>query len=76
MAIIIETGVACTDCALILANDEGTDEHRERMATWLDGTPGEVVLGDLDNTDLFSTARCDTCGTDLAGERFPVAFIN
>jgi hypothetical protein len=34
-----------------------------------------VVAGDEDTESYFSWTRCDYCGSDLGGDRYPIAFL-
>lgn len=63
--------VMCADCALIIANGAESDEDKAHARVMFEHTAdwhGHIVSGE--QTDDFSAARCDTCGTDLAGHRF------
>lgn len=76
--------VACSDCLMMAANGElgGYDpdgslarEHADRMAAqW--GVPfaGPYTLHHGDD-GFFSHAACDTCGDELAGQRFDAAVV-
>ena len=70
MAIIIADDLdVCMDCAALLANDDATPEHRASFAA--QAHAGQIVLSgteDVDDTP-FSIARCDGCGSTLAGYR-------
>lgn len=74
----------CRDCACICANGEaGTDDddaHADRMVATLGDNWRHMIVDCEDDFDVtgddysrchddFSTARCDACGTDLAGDR-------
>lgn len=70
MAIIIADDLdVCMDCAMLLANDEAEPAHRAAFAA--QNHEGHIVLSGTDDTDdtEFSTARCDGCGSYLAGYR-------
>lgn len=68
----------CMDCAMLLANDEATDEHRAAFAAHrAQGQQGQMVLdgeSDVDDTP-FSTVRCDGCGSTDAGYRTSAAIL-
>lgn len=73
--VIADNLLVCTDCCMLIANDEATDEHRAKVAEFDDpSSPGTwVVTGE--QSIPFSTAPCDSCGTDLAGERITAAIL-
>lgn len=48
----------CEECALMLANGEGSEEHN-----------GKMSVG-IDEYDEFSWHPCQGCGSKLAGSRF------
>lgn len=74
-------GTACTDCVMIIANDDdsGMDEGtakiiRAALAAYnRDGM--SVNVDTIDNEPRFSGSQCDVCETRLAGNRLPVTFI-
>ncbi len=76
---IIDCGplAACTDCALLVANDDATDAHRARFAAWQDAYgDGATLVVDQDHGPTpLSPARCDGCGDELAGDRFDAVAI-
>lgn len=73
-------GLACGDCAMLIANGETPPELDEReTATYLAAVnacsgwiPWVVCDGDNGHHD-FSSARCDVCGSTLGGSRCEVA---
>lgn len=76
VAVLAEGLEVCMDCAMLIANDEATPEHREQFIK--QGHEGFLVLtgeGDVDDTP-FSTRRCDGCGSDLAGYRTAAAMLS
>lgn len=83
MARIVYRGMACADCASIIANDEDSGipnpaAHREAMALHSDILPaGNIVVscdGEDEHRDISSVV-CDTCGTRLAGHRCPIVIL-
>lgn len=74
-------GNACTDCVMIIANDDdsGMDDYtakiiRAALAAYNhDGM--SVNVDTIDNEPHFSDSRCDVCQTRLAGDRLPITFI-
>lgn len=75
------SGSACTDCVMIIANDDGSgmDDStakiiRAALAAYnRDGM--SVNVDTIDNSPRFSGRQCDVCQTRLAGDRLPVTFI-
>lgn len=64
----------CTDCAMIYANGIDTPEQGAHVKQMLAHTPdmtGTVAVDEISHD--FSPRQCDTCGTTLAGERWPVS---
>lgn len=77
MATIEFEAIACTDCVLILANDDDSsvsfpETHRAAMRIYSAGTAWYVTDDEPDN---FSTRPCGVCGTHLAGERHTVVAL-
>lgn len=63
----------CTDCLLIIANDDDSGivdpiGHRAAMRAISLVQPGHLVPGDEDLG--FCTTRCDSCGQALHGDRY------
>ena len=76
---VLRSGSACTDCALIIANDDdsGLPEgpaHREVMAKALDriGLGCPVISGEA---YVSVTGVCDCCGYVGTSWHFPVAWL-
>jgi hypothetical protein len=78
MKVIIENLRLCQDCTLAAVNDDysGLDyylneaeslERQKEIVAGLESLGLGLVCGD--DTDEFSTRKCDCCGTRLAGER-------
>lgn len=76
----------CSDCALIVANDddsgmppETVEAHRAAMAEILadmsEGRGGISWVVDPEDHDTFSVSPCDACGTSLAGDRFGATIL-
>lgn len=73
----------CTDCVMLLANDEGTDQLRVQIAALWGNT--QITLGCLteqcvdagyhaypcteETEPWFDNGACDGCGDHLAGDR-------
>lgn len=72
---IIQDGYVCVDCCFMIANgilpsnpEEYPAGHEGKIA---DATFGWVLSGDDEHPDLeFSRSRCETCGSDLGGQRY------
>ena len=74
---------ACTDCVMLVANDEVTDgdgnnvtaEHAAKVIAYL-GIPRVLTYLALacepDCEGWFSWSRCDVCGDWLGGDRHPM----
>lgn len=75
--------MVCTDCLMIIANDDATGldgsmgdeeaaererEIREAIAE-IQRTAGIIAVGDSDQDDAFSTTPCACCRSRLAGQR-------
>jgi hypothetical protein len=83
LAIIDDDFMVCTDCLMIIANDDasGLDyslgeeeaEVREQeirgAITEIQREEGQIAVGDSDRDDEFSPSPCACCGTRLAGAR-------
>lgn len=70
-----ETSV-CVDCAMMLANGEGTEEHAERIAARWQAQGYDLVLAcDEECEGWFSWLDCDGCGSTLGGDRHPAHWI-
>ena len=65
----------CVDCLMLVANGEGNhewseDDLRSHLAAMERNWPGDtwwIALGD--ESDEFSWAPCDSCGSKLGGSR-------
>ncbi|MCE0732429.1 hypothetical protein LWH48_06385 [Halomonas sp. G15] len=83
LAIIDDDFMVCTDCLMIIANDDATGldyslgedeaearerEIREAIAE-IQREQGQIAVGDSDKDDVFSAGPCACCGTRLAGAR-------
>ncbi|MDR5893148.1 hypothetical protein QC820_09995 [Halomonas mongoliensis] len=81
--VIDDQFMVCTDCLMIIANDDATGldyslseeeaaererEIREAIAE-VQRTEGQIAVGDSDMDDEFSASPCACCGTRLAGQR-------
>lgn len=75
--------MVCTDCLMIIANDDATglnyamseenaaereQEIRDAIAD-IQQTEGQISVGDSEKDDEFSSSACACCGTRLAGQR-------
>lgn len=83
LAIIDDDFMVCTDCLMIIANDDasGLDyslgeeeaEVREQeirgAITEIQREEGHIAVGDSDRGDEFSSSPCACCGSRLAGAR-------
>lgn len=81
MVSIVFEGYACIDCAVVIANDDDSgvsDSVREEWERGMENVAlyelGNIVVGDEYNE--FSTRRCDSCGTHLAGARQSIAVLS
>jgi hypothetical protein len=78
---VVYEGFACSDCVMIIANDDWSgiaspELHDAQIAHVGLGELGHVVMaGDEGCEGEFSTARCDYCGSTLAGYRHPIAVL-
>jgi hypothetical protein len=75
----IERLMACTDCLMIIANDDasGMDTAtealvREGISDWANEG---YVLYPGDDSDGFSRGRCGVCGSYDAGERHEIVAL-
>lgn len=71
---------ACSDCAMIIANDDDTGMTEERAEEVREGIAAfrkrrETLVVDSDLYEDFSTVGCYVCGTGLAGARFVVSIL-
>lgn len=69
------TTVACIDCAMAIINDDfsgmGPDREAEvKSALSFMSLDGYRMVVDTDNVHNFSSQRCGSCDTTLAGYRF------
>lgn len=70
----------CACCALKAANDDTSgcsdvsDPREHPLGVMGADFGGHVVVGD--ESDDFSQARCDGCGSELAGERFHAVVLS
>ncbi|MDI5922694.1 hypothetical protein QLQ86_18140 [Halomonas sp. LR5S13] len=84
MVIIIDDAfMVCTDCLMIIANDDasGLDYSlgEEEAGAWereirgaiaeIQRQVGQIAVGDGDRDDEFSSSPCACCGIRLAGWR-------
>jgi hypothetical protein len=83
LEVIDDDFMVCTDCLMIIANDDasGLDyslgeeeaevrEHEIREAiAEIQREEGQIAVGDSDKDDEFSSSPCACCGTRLAGAR-------
>jgi len=77
--IIDDNFLICTDCLMLIANgdDSGLDYHYGRGAAdrlaeieaGIAAAGGNIVPGEFDRDEEFSTRDCDCCGSSLAGSR-------
>lgn len=81
--IIDDEFMVCTDCLMIIANDDasGLDyalgeevaaarEQEIRSAILeIQREDGQIAVGDSDHDDEFSSSPCACCGSRLAGQR-------
>lgn len=75
----------CADCFTAEAGDTSSfdywynpGESEQRLAevqSALDALPGLRHLGDSEEAEEFSTRSCDCCGSDLAGQRYPLTTV-
>lgn len=84
--VVAEKMEACTDCVLLIANGEVTDQHgndiaeelAERIADHL-GTEFAmctlVVESSEDGDGWFSWSPCEICGSELGGDRHHVSAL-
>lgn len=69
--IVLEEGVVCCDCALMIANGETSpDVSVEREKLIAEATAGWVLS---EGRSEFSWSPCDCCGTHLGGSRHNAA---
>lgn len=67
--------VVCTDCAILIANAEGTEAlAAAQVEQWGEHATGLVLAG-CEPCDDFSTRHCDGCGNTDAGERHAAAVL-
>ena len=81
--IIDDDFMVCTDCLMIIANDDASGlgyslgeeeaearelEIREAIAE-IRQDEGQIAVGDSNRDDEFSSSPCACCGTRLAGAR-------
>lgn len=72
MAKVIFEGECCSDCLLTIANGECWSDDRDIAVEQAARIAREWPTAHLavgDQTDEFSRAECDACGSRLAGER-------
>ncbi|WP_445000250.1 hypothetical protein [Halomonas mongoliensis] len=83
LAIIDDDFMVCTDCLMIIANDDasgldyslGEEEAEVREHEILEAIAeiqreeGQIAVGDSGKDDEFSSSPCACCGTRLAGAR-------
>lgn len=79
MVSVVFEGHACSDCAIIIANDDWSgvadaNTHSTNIAREALWKLGAVVV-DPDDFDEFSTRRCDNCGDTHDGGRFGIAVL-
>ena len=68
-AVIVHDLTVCSDCLLFIANgDEPIDNQDWQFDPDYDGD-WHICAGDSANDEEFSSYRCDTCHTGLAGAR-------
>jgi hypothetical protein len=77
MSETITSIMVCQDCIMVIANDEGTVEHKDRMGVHMvemhETVLSAVVPGD--DVDTFSKDNCEGCGSDLAGYRHEAVIL-
>ena len=81
MAKVVFEGSVCIDCALAIANDDVSGMSDERYREWADGCDrialyelGDVVMACSEDCEgRFSWSPCDHCGSELGGDRHPIA---
>lgn len=73
---------ACADCLLWLVNAQpnpewSEDDQNEHVGRIDERFPDQLLIyvGDEVTDVEFSTLRCDTCGSPLAGSRYRFAVI-
>jgi hypothetical protein len=73
------TLTGCVDCLMIVANDDASGMDAETEATVRAGINDWAIEGYVlvpgDDEDHFSRARCEVCGTHLAGGRHEIVAI-
>lgn len=69
---------ACVCCAFAIANGDGCECDPGTHPDVVGGAPmgAWAVLADDDSDWHFSGARCDVCGSTLAGDRAPVVALD
>ena len=81
--IIDDDFMVCTDCLMIIANDdasgldyslgeEGAEARMREIREAIEDIQreeGQIAVGDSDRDDEFSSSPCACCGTRLAGAR-------
>lgn len=80
---VIAEGHACADCTMMIAN--GDSSGIEDYPAWetaveahnaTDSGKYHVVMNCSEDCEgYFSTSPCDFCGSHLAGDRHPIAFL-
>lgn len=81
MATVVFEGLACVDCAVAIAN--GDTSGIEDLERWEQGVLetalyelGTVVTNCPEECEgSFHTSPCSYCGSDLAGDRHPIAVL-
>ena len=75
------SGNACTDCVMIIANDDASGMDNDTAAKIYNALAAynrdgmSVNVDTVGNEPHFSGSQCDVCETRLAGDRLPVTFI-
>ena len=75
------SGSACTDCVMIIANDDDSGMDNDTAAKIYNALAAynrdgmSINVDTVENEPHFSGSQCDVCQTRLAGDRLPVTFI-
>src|SRR5690554_5571867 len=89
LAIIDNDFMVCTDCLMIIANDDASgldyslgeeeaevrEQEIRRAITEIQREEGQIDVGDSDRDNEFSPSPCACCGTRLAGARHHCAIL-
>jgi hypothetical protein len=79
MVNVIAELMACTDCLMLVANDEPSDDRpnlETEIAAHLELEPCQhIACGDSDQDDEFSWRPCECCGSPLGGARSQLVLL-